>query len=637
MNIVYVHGYVFNVHTWSAACDRLEACGITLHLFSQQQTAEAVFEFFEENPVDIFIGHLFHDLPRHEELLEIAGNARHCIGLGMDVPLEFSNFTPEESARFQTYMAGVSEDNYTNGIKYLAAAAGFEISFDPAVPVDTSGIYHPDARLPYKSTEAYLAWQNRRIGAERPVVGILCYYGQIMEKNCAEIDAVIRGLERHNFTPLCVFGEGVADGFLPLDQRYPWIKFFQDAKDRFSFLLNLMAGRLLSTAEDTTVLESLNVPVFQLIRLYHQTAEEWENDPGGLSAGSHSMVYSLAQPEMSGAIEPTLVAASVPETDTKSGLVYKKYLPIEERIEHLCQRLTRWQRLRELPNARRRLTIVLNNNPCKGVEATLGLAAGLDTFESLIAFMTALKDEGYRVEDIPENGEALLNLFMERKAFSEFRWTTADEIVRKGGVLHHFTRTEYDTFLKTLPQRARNRIHEDWGPFPGEGMVYELEGEPTLLVTGLTFGNLTLIIQPKRGCYGAKCNGEVCRILHDPELSPPPHWLATYRYIRDTSDAVIHFGTHGALEFLPGKRAALSPACFPEVTLGDLPNVYLYVMDVPGDGLVAKRRAAAEMVTHLTPVQRPAVLNEGMIELENLLGQYTKAVEKRRNESPDSG
>jgi len=629
MNIVYVHGYVFNIKTWSRACDRLEADGITLHLFSQQQSAEDILAYFEQGPVDIFIGHLFHDLPLHEKLLEIADKAACRIGLGMDMPPGFSSFTAEQTLQFETYMKGVSVDNYVNGIKFLAACSGLEIDYEKPEPVETSGIYHPDAPSFYDTVEDYRDWRDKQIGdgQGRPIVGILCYYGQIMEKNCAEVDAVIHALERYAFIPLCVFCEGVADSTLPLDKRYPWIDLFKSVGDDFAFVLNLMAGRLLSRAEDTPVLESLNVPIIQLIRLYHQTPEDWDADPGGLGPGSHSMVYSLAQPEMSGAIEPTLVAASVSETDARSGLNYRRYVPMTERIDHLCRRLTRWHRLKAMPVAQRQLTIVLNNNPCKGVEATLGLAAGLDTFESLVAFMSALKAEGYDVRDIPDDGEALLNMFLERKAISEFRWTTVDEIVKKGGVLHRTTQGEYETFLENLPARARTRIIDDWGPFPGEGMVYQEDGESTLLVTGLTFGNIKIIVQPKRGCYGAKCNGEVCRILHDPELSPPPHWLATYQYIRETSDAVVHFGTHGALEFLPGKRAALSSACFPEVTLGDLPNVYLYVMDVPGDGLVAKRRASAEMVTHLTPVQRPAVLDDEMTELENLLGQYRKAVE----------
>lgn len=618
---------MFNVHTWSAARDRLAAEGIAVHLFSQQQSADRALAFFAENPVDIVIVQLHQDLPMHAELLDAAAKVEHRMGLGMDTPPEFTTFTAEQTRQFQNYTGAISLANYVNGVKFLLAAGGSENAYEMPQPVMENGIYHPDAPSFFETLSAYRAWHRDRgrSDSDRPLVGILCYYGQIVEKNCAEIDALIRSLEQRNLTPLCVFTQGIADSFLPLEQRCKWLSFFQQAGGALEFLLNLLSGRLLSKADDISVLEQLNVPVIQLIRLHHQTPAEWEADPGGLGPGSHSMVYALAQPEMAGVVEPILAAASVPETDEQSGLVSRRYVPVPDRIDHLCRRLERWHHLKHLPKSRRRLTIVLNNNPCKGVEATLGLAAGLDTFASLAAFIEALKADGYDVGDAPSSGEALLNCFLDRKAVSEFRWTTVDEIVRKGGVIHRTTQEEYEALLENLPAAARERILSDWGPFPGEGMVYQDNGAPTLLVTGIEFGRLKIIIQPKRGCYGAKCNGEVCRILHDPELSPPPHWLATYKFIRDTSDAVIHFGTHGALEFLPGKRAALSAACFPEVTLDDLPNIYLYVMDVPGDGLVAKRRAQAVMVDHLTPVQRPARLDEAMTELANFLAQYEKA------------
>ena len=392
-------------------------------------------------------------------------------------------------------------------------------------------------------------------------------------------------------------------------------------------LLNLLIGRLVSQPEDISILEQFNVPVMQIIRSYLQSPEEWKADFGGLGAGSQSMVFSLTQPEMSGSIEPTLVAGTVPDTDDHTDQSFRRHVPVEERIEHVCRRLKRWIRLKALPNSEKRLTIILHNNPCKGVEATLGLAAGLDTFESLASLTRALRQAGYDVGAVPDDGTSILNLILDRKAISEFRWTTTDEIVKKGGVLHQTTREEYEALLAELPARSRDRMIEDWGPFPGEAMVYQDNGEATLLVTGLRFGNLQIVVQPKRGCYGAKCNGEVCRILHDPELSPPHNWLATYRYIRDTSDVVLHFGAHGSLEFLPGKRVALSDTCFPEISLDDLPNVYLYIMNAPGDGLIAKRRGRGVMVDHLTPVQRPAKLDEETCDLESLLDQYQKARE----------
>jgi cobaltochelatase CobN len=618
---------MFHVRTWSGVCARLRAENIELHFFPQANSAQAALDFLRHQSADLFIGQLFHDLPLHDELLAGAQQAGGRIGLGVDIPPGFSSFTPEQTARFARYLSHISAHNFYNAIRFLIACTGKDLAYAEPEPVRTLGVHHPEAERLFDDTAAYLQWRRERNLSlpNQPLVGLLCYYGQIAEGNCAEIDALIRCLEANGFVPLCVACEGMADAALPLDRRYGWLPFFREADPPPAALLNLLAGRLLSRAEDVSILETLNVPVVQLIRLHHQSPEEWRADAGGLGGGAQSMVYSLSQPEMAGVIEPTAVAASRSETDALTGLQYRKYVPLEERIEHLCRRLHRLIRLRALPHREKRLTIVLHNNPCKGVEATLGLAAGLDAFASLGDLIRALRETGYEVGDAPEDGAELLNLLLERKAVSEFRWTTTDEIVAKGGVLHSTTKDEYMNILARLPDRARQRIEADWGDFPGEGMVHRQDGEDVLLVTGLRFGNLQIMVQPKRGCYGAKCNGEVCRILHDPHLSPPPHWLAAYRYIRDTSDAVLHFGAHGSLEFLPGKQTALSDECFPESSLDDLPNIYLYVMDAPGEGLAAKRRGRAVLVDHLTPAYRPAELDQDLLALEQLQEQRQKA------------
>ncbi|RLB92941.1 MAG: cobaltochelatase subunit CobN [Deltaproteobacteria bacterium] len=630
MNIVFVYGHMFNVQTWTRACAMLREDGIELVLFSQQQSAEKAMAFVENKSVDIFIGQFFHDLPCYAELLECSEKASMRVGLGWDMLPGFSTFSEEQVARFNQYLAKISVDNYVNGIKYLAACAGIDLAYNEPLPVQTHGLYHPEAPGLFSNAAGYHDWFVSRSGrGQGPVIGIPCYYGQIAEKNHDDIDAVIRAIESNGMIPLCVYSEGAQDAAVPLPERYPWLPYFKESAVSVSMglsaIVNLMAGRLLSTPEDAFILQDLNVPVFQMVRLYHQSPDEWAKDSGGLGSGSLGMVYGLAQPEMAGVIEPTMTAGTIPKHDAAMDINIRRYVPVAERIDHLCKRLGRWIQLQTLPNSQKRVTIVLNNNPCKGAEATLGLAAGLDTFESLARFIRALKDAGYHVGDAPENGKAILDLFLERKAISEFRWTTVDEIVRKGGVLHRVDRVEYERMLECLPQAAKERILDDWGDFPGEGMVYRENGEPVLLVTGLIFGNLKLMIQPKRGCYGAKCNGEVCRILHDPELSPPHHWLAVYNYIQKTSDVVVHFGAHGALEFLPGKRAALSDGCFPEISLGDMPNVYLYVMDVSGDGIVAKRRGRAVMVDHLTPVHRPAVMDDDILALERLAEEYQSA------------
>jgi cobaltochelatase CobN len=626
MKIVFLHGQMFQAQTWSRAHALLGEEGIELRFFAQHGKALEAIDLLASGWADFCIAQLFRDLPLYDELLLAAYKVPHRIDSGPQPEPGFTTFTPEQAVRFSAYLARISLNNYVNGLRFLVGiATKTNLRHEPPEQVRTCGIYHPDHETLFFDTSDYLRWQCGRILAttKRPVVALLCYYGQIAENNRAEIDALIQALENHALTPLCVVTEGMADSSLPPEQRYPWLEYLRETAPQL--LLNLLAGRLLAQPEDVAILRALNLPIVQLLRLYQQTPEQWRQDTTGADAGAQSMVFSLTQPEMAGVIEPTAVAATMGETDPVTGLLLRRYLPLPEQIDRLCRRLHRWIRLRLLDNSDKRLTIVLHNNPCKGVEATLGLAAGLDTFASLAALVTALREAGYDTGNAPEHGAELLNLLLTRKAISEFRWTTTDEIVAKGGVLHHTDKEAYQRLLAAMPESARQRVENDWGPFPGEGMVYRKDGRTTLLVTGLRFGNLQIIVQPKRGCYGAKCNGEVCRILHDPHLSPPPHWLATYAYIRDTSDAVLHFGAHGALEFLPGKQVGLSEACFPEISLGDLPNIYLYIMDVPGEGLVAKRRARAVMVDHLTPVRRPVPMDAQTLELEDLLDQYQKA------------
>ena len=627
MKIVFVHSLMFNHRTWQNVAERLEKDDIEL-LFVQQQHPGKALNVLCTGSVDMFIGELSSGLPFYKELIAAARNAAHHLGLSQEMEQGFSTFSGEVKNQFQRYIEKVSEKNFYNGIKYLIAATGKKTDYSSIKPVQTCGLYHPEATGYFDAAAAYLNWRRESLSdnRKRNIIGILCYYSQIMEQDCAEIDALIHALENSGLLSICAFCEGIYGRHLPVEKRLPWLRFFQNNGDRPELLLSLLGGRFLSRAEDIAMLKKLDIPIFQLIKNHHQTPKEWLGDPEGINPVS--MVYSLAQPETAGLIEPSLIACTK-ASDSKQNR-FRQFVPVADRVKALCSRVKRWQRLRQLPNAEKKITVMLHNNPCKGVEATVGMAVGLDVFASLAKVIFAIDQAGYDIGSAGEiikdkGGQGILDLVFERKAMSEFRWTTVDEIVKKGGALYSMGKQEYEDYFSSLPDRVKKRLKDDWGIFPGQGMVYEKDGKQFLIITGLEFGNIKIMLQPKRGCYGAKCNGEVCRILHDPELSPPHHWLATYKYIRDTSDAVIHFGTEGALEFLPGKKAALSCECFPEISIGDLPNFYPYVMDVPGEGLVAKRRGRAVIIDHLTPVYSPAELDKDILQLQTLLEEYLKA------------
>ena len=560
MRIIYVHSLMFNQLTWARVAKRLAGEGLDLVLIPQLKWEKAAEEL-ASGRVDLLLAELSQGQEGFAQIMEQADRAAHRIGLGQDIPAGWSSLSAQDLALFRAYLARVSEENYLHGIRFAASACGADTDYQPPQEVQTEGIFHPAADKVFIDRKEYLRWLalDRGLDPGRPLIGLVCHYAQVAEGNTAEIEALILALEEHGFRPLCVFCESPSETGEPPDKRHSWFRNFLDSGEKPAALLNLLAARFLSQEDEIGLLKELDRPLIQLIRVHHQTPKEWLEDGYGLNAAS--LVYGLAQPEMAGAIEPTVFAARRPGNEALC------YEPIPERIELLCRRLGRWLALARKPNQDKRVTVVLHNAPCQGVEATIGTGVGLNVFDSLARLLRAMDREGYDVGHPPADGAELKALILSRKAVSEFRWTTPDEIVTKGGVLHYTTREEYQAYQETLPEPVRAKVNEDWDQFPGEAMVYEREGEPTLLVTGIQLGKTKVMVQPKRGCYGAKCNGEVCRILHDPLISPPHHWLATYHYIDRTSDAVIHFGCEGALEYLPAKAGRALGAVLPGYNL----------------------------------------------------------------------
>ena len=625
MRIALVHDLMFNSRTWERVANELAEEGIELELWPQASLQDWEHKPGPQGP-DLVIFRASPDLPGYDRALELCRGASRRVALTPEAPADFSSLEPGMRERLSAYLDKPHQANYANGIRYAASLLDKGPTPAGPEPVTTFGIYHPGSEITFSDSGAYLKWlaTERGVELENNLVPVLFYHGALVDQNLGDIARLVEVMEAGGLAPMCIFTEGMGDVKKTFAKRYPWWKFIAEARPHLAAFCNYTAGRFLDREDETSRLRELNLPVFQLIRVYGKTPDEWLQDPRGIPA--HSLTYAVAQPETAGVIEPTVVAAQAPAESPEQHPSQRDFVPIPERMETLCRRIKAWMRLKKLPNSEKRITVVLHNPPCKGAEATVAQAAGLDAFESLAALLAALRAEGYDLGSAPAKGNELRELLLSRKAISEFRWTTVDEIMRKGGALYLMDQKEYQPYFESLPAKIRQRLNEDWGGFPGQGMVLEKDGEPPrLVITGLEFGNLTIMVQPKRGCYGAKCNGEVCRILHDPQISPPHHWLAAYKYIRDHSDAVIHFGTEGALEYLPGKPAGLSRECFPEISLEDLPNLYPYIMDVPGEGLVAKRRGRAVLVDHLTPVYLPAPQDQDSLDAADLLNQYGRA------------
>ncbi len=544
-----------------------------------------------------------------------------------------STVSPEIILRCYSYVVQGGKENFSRMIRYLAAEVlGENLEREDPVIYPWEGIYHTAAGGCFTALEDYLSWYRPR---EAPWVGLLFARNNWVNGNLAVEDLLIRLLEERGFNVIPAFcyslkddelgtkgsGEVARQYFLGGDGRprinamIKLVSFFLEARIRSDdFLRESVAS------SGVALLQKLNVPVFQPVTSFYRTVEEWAGDPQGLN---RDIAWCVSLPEFEGVIEPVFIAGARREGELEIRV------PVEERCRRLADRVAKWIKIGLKPLEERRVAFILHNNPCASVEATVGGGANLDTLESVVRVLQRMKAAGYQV-DAPDSGRELIDTIMERKAISEFRWTTTDEIIGKGGALKLMTVEEYREWFDTLSPQVRERLTGAWGEPPGEakdGVPAAMVHDGNIIVTGVRYGNAVVCVQPKRGCAGARCDGQVCKILHDPDIPPPHQYMATYRYLeRDFgADAVVHVGTHGNLEFLPGKGVGLSGDCCPDLAIGTMPHLYIYNADNPPEGTIAKRRSYATLVDHMQTAMTGGGLYDQLAVLDRYLEEYERA------------
>lgn len=517
-------------------------------------------------------------------------------------------------------------ENITNALLYIGnRVLGIDSVSPAAKPVQVAfeGIFHPDSETVFTSRESYFRWyQSRPNCSKGQWIGLLIHRNSWITNNLEVENALIKELEQLGFNVIPVFNYGSAEPELN-NKDFDGIVdtyFSCDGRLVIDALINLQVFTFRSDNNGRNVFEQaaykmqqLNIPVFRPLISYMNSREGWEENQHGLSM---EIPWSFTKPEMQGMIEPIIIGCR-----EKKG----KARPIPERVNKLACRVKKWIELKNTSNQEKKLAIFLHNAPCSGVEATIGMGAGLDVFTSTVKILNELQKAGWSVENIPQDGNELHELIMEKKAYADFRWTSVEDILESGGCLYQMPlegSEGYYQFYKQLDPGSREKMEKTWGLPPGEGMVYDNH----LIITGINFGNVTVLVQPKRGCYGAKCTGEVCKILQDPHCPPPHQYLATYKYVEEILkvQAVLHIGTHGSLEFLPGKANALSKKCYPDIVLGTLPNFYIYNAGVGTEGILAKRRTNAVILDHLPPIF--GVQIKEVQQFINLISDYLEAL-----------
>lgn len=501
----------------------------------------------------------------------------------------------------QYWLAGSSE-NIEQMIRYVIDryAAGprkaLRGALKPAAPqtYPEVGLWHPS--LPGRGiTEEVGALhkvaQHRSAGAG--TVGVLVGRSYLLADNVAHYAAVVRALESRGMRVVPAFASA-------LDARPAIERFFVDQHGNATIdaLVNLTGFSLVGgpayndAAAAQVVLQRLDVPYCTLQTLEFQTINEWTNDARGLNPLQATL--QIAIPELDGAIVPTVYGGKGTSTNGKAAASE----PIDERVERAAERITRLVRLRRRERAERKLAIVLFNFPPNA--GNTGSAAYLAVFPSLQRVLASLKEQGYTVE-LPSSADDLRERL------------TQGNRERFGAPANVHTRIPVADHVRR--ERYLREIEKTWGPAPGR----QLSDGQTIHVMGLQLGNVFIGVQPSFGW-----EGDPMRLLFEGGFAPTHAFSAFYRWVHEdfAADAILHFGTHGALEFMPGKQSGLDATCWPDRLIADTPNVYLYASNNSSEGTLAKRRGNATLVSYLTPPIANAGLYRGLLDLKGSLDRW---------------
>ena len=497
----------------------------------------------------------------------------------------------------QYWLAG-SEVNVRNLIAMMISryADGPRKKYRDAVSVEApveypeTGLYHPLIKGGIATSIDKLPGATKKSGG---TVGVLVMRSYVLAGNSKHYDAVIEDLERRGLRVIPAFASG-------LDARPAVEQFFMDG-DRpiVDAVVSLTGFSLVGgpayndarAAED--ILAKLDVPYLAAHGTEFQSLEAWEASDSGMLPIETTLMVAI--PELDGAIAPTLFAG---RSEDASGNDRRAMQPRTERVESLAARVERLVAMRRAARKDRKIGVVLFNFPPNG--GALGTAAYLSVFRSLFNTMKALKAEGYDIE-LPADADELRTSVLEGN--SEQFGTDAN--------VH--AQIPADDHVRR--ERWLEDIEKEWGPAPGKAQ----SNGSSILVLGKQFGNLFVGIQPAFGY-----EGDPMRLLFDKNLAPTHAFSAFYRYLREDFGvhAVLHFGTHGALEFMPGKQSGMTGDCWPERLIGNLPNFYLYAANNPSEGTIAKRRSAATLISYLTPAVTRAGLYKELAELQASIDRW---------------
>lgn len=504
--------------------------------------------------------------------------------------------------------------NVANLVRFLVEEYGEESrEYDEPVALPTEGVYHPD------HPGAEYGELRATLDPTTPTVAIWFYESHWTHENTRYVDALVRTVEAQGTDALPIFcnpatdteeqedAEWVTDNWLLDEGGEPIV----DAVcSSFMFSLSMDERGRSASDEGQSVedvfLDRLGVPVIQTITTMRSRSRYESSDTGVMG---FELALSVALPEFDGNVITHPISGKE-RTDDEAGIgsAPKQHFPIEERVDHAARLAVNWAELRHTPNEDKRVAVVLHNYPPS--DDGIGTAFGLDSPESTVNLLSELDGRGYDLnETIPEDGQELIDALTSQLTLDD-RWVAPEDVRERS--INVVSTEQYREWFADADDRFSENVIEEWGEPPDRPFA----------IPGVEFGNVLVTVQPPRG-FGM----DPSKVYHDSDLQPPHDYYAFYAWLREEfgADAVVHLGTHGSLEWLPGKTVGLNGESAPDALIDDVPNVYPYIINNPGEGTQAKRRSYAAIVDYLTPVMSNAGSYDEIRELEELASQYREA------------
>ncbi|MDR0390474.1 MAG: cobaltochelatase subunit CobN, partial [Planctomycetaceae bacterium] len=625
---------------WVLYQDAVKGTNFAVHRYKKEEIEHAPFENYDLvmlrgmgwQPTDAELDNV-KKAAKLGAWIQVAASTRKSTEELNNIPKEILN-------KFSSYASAGGAENLGNGLRYLARELkGYNANIPEPKQRPQRGFFHLDRNL-YETLEEYDAYFDAaypKLPKDAPRVvlaGAFVNFYDELERGA--IDLINKRLAESGCRVYSLTGM--------MNSRE------QIEKIKPDVILFTPMGSLFGN-DTVRFLTEKNIPCIVIVNIM-ETKQDWLNEPTAMSSGFTGQ--SVVMPELDGMIEPTAIAA---RSVNDNGLSIR--MPIESRVEMLVKRVNRWITLQRKSNAEKRVVIVYYKAPG---HSPLG-AAGMETIDSLFNVLKRMQDEGYNLGGrLPADSKGLADL-IQKEGCTIGGWAqgTWEKYLQEGDPVY-IPAEEYATWLQNdLPEQNRKALIRVWGDIPGKQNTIQKDGKSYLIVTRVKLGNIALMPLPSVAIISDEANESASNMpattintnntrnassqnitvkenegvvtdemsaVHGTNQPPPHSYLGAYLWIRNgfQADAMVHFGTHGSMEFTKGKSIALSDYCYPTILTGDMPHIYPYIINNIGEALLAKRRASAVTISHLTPPFTKAELYGSLDQISNKIHDY-KTVE----------